>query len=89
MTDTPTPPAPAGLHEEPSPIERLKLYLTNRGAVSRRQGFTAMADDYAEQLAALNELASDRDRLARELAKMESQRNLARAALAGVKGERK
>jgi hypothetical protein len=47
-----------------NPLDRLELSLHNRGSVMRRTGFTGMADDYAKQLAALQDLR----RLAQPLA---------------------
>jgi hypothetical protein len=50
-------PAPAAATQWPTlPLDRLRLSLSNRGSVARNSGFTSMADDYAQQLAALQSL---------------------------------
>ncbi len=43
-------------YDEPNPLNRLETSLVNRRDVARAQRFTAMADDYAKQLAALQTL---------------------------------
>ena len=55
--------AQEGIAHEREALDRLALFIGNRESVQRRTGFTAMADDYAAQLAALQTLRRDHAQL--------------------------